>query len=144
MIIHLTLSIKKLSANLSTKVKQQNQITQLVKAQHVKQRELKRFAQMAMKRMDENNRRIADRRRRADGFGAFAVRFHDSIQNITSEISDVEEDMRRFRQTEGELIKLNVKLANAEAELEEVLELLCEKNKRTWLTLYGIFRQLAR
>lgn len=105
---------------MNEKLQHQNRVAQLVNAEQVKQRELQKLANTARDRMEENNRSIAENRLRTEGFGEFAVKFHDSIQTIHGEISVIDEEMRRYRVQEGELVKLNVELANAEAEYNEV------------------------
>lgn len=109
-----------LAKSLKVKIQNQNNVAQLVNAEVAKQRVLQKQARAAMERVEESNRKMAMNRRRCDGFGAYAVKFHDTIDTITCEITGMEEEMRRYREKEGELVKLNVDLANAETELREV------------------------
>lgn len=105
---------------MNVKLQHQNRVVGLVNAEQEKQKGLQRQTEAAMVRMDEDEKEIAEMRRQVDGFGEHAMKFHDSIQSVRSEISGLEEDMRKYREQEGELAMLNEQLVRAETELNEV------------------------
>lgn len=108
---------------MTQKVLHQNQLSELINAELEKYNALQLQAIAAKEKVEENGRKIVESRRCVDEFGEYAAKFHDSIRCINSEISDMEEEVRRYREKENELLRLNVGLANAETELSEVSEL---------------------
>lgn len=114
---------------MATKVQRQNNLAGMVNTEQTKQKALQQRAELAMERIKENKDRIHENRCRVDGFGDYAVKFHDSIQSISCEISGLDEELRQFRAREGELVKLNVALASAETELREVSKNIAMKSR---------------
>lgn len=117
---YLEVKLPNLKRYLFERIRRHNQVAEMLAHERERMKNLKLQAQNAMHKMTLSNEKIAENRRKASEFSRFTVQFHEQIENISTKITGLEDEMRQYREKEGELVKLNVELANYETELNEV------------------------
>lgn len=109
-----------LSEKMRSKLQHQNGLARIINEEHEKRVDIDNKTAQIICRMDRNKMEIAEKRRHIYELSKYYAQFHDSIQEVSKEITSLQLELNESENAEKRLENIECRIEETKQELEKV------------------------